>query len=267
MRSVALDLGFRIFGPLFTGFLLWLRRAIMHQRPDRVLLFARDAQWVHTLLPRFFAAGTPLPDVRYVHASRAALLLPSMTDFALHRLKHLVSGRLPQSVGSHLARLGLDPSRFASVIRSAGFASADERAVNGDPRMQLLLGKLQDPLLAESLKQRPIVQEYLDQFVDGVTDLLMVDIGWVGNMQSSLVRLLTSRHPRLRFRGYYVGLIAASSENSMPGHPMHGWLTQPGNLPQAERAMWGAGGIELLEFAMRARRTAAHWAISGGRTV
>ena len=38
----------------------------------------------------------------------------------------------------------------------------------------------------------------------------------------------------------------------MPGHAMHGWLTRRGDPPDVERDMWWRGGVELLEFAMRA---------------
>ncbi len=246
------DLGFRVFGPLFTGFLLWLRVAIEQKRPDRIVLFARDSYFVTAYLERFLAGLGPLPPLDYLYVSRGSLLLPSMTDFPIQRLNHLFSGRAERSVARHLVRLGLDPNVLAHVIRTAGFESADDPVRNGDPRMRTLLGKVQHLLLRESAKRRPIVQAYLEQFIGDAQDLMLIDIGWVGNMQASFVRLLASAHPDLKVRGYYVGVFRSAVDNALPGHSMQGWLTRPGDPERFEQTMWWSGGVELLEFAMTA---------------
>ena len=244
------ELGFRVFGPLFTGYLLWLKRAVMRRPPDRLLLFARDAHWLREMLPRFLAGAGPPP--AYLFVSRGSLLLPSMTDLPPARLKHLFSGRVEQTVSAHLRRLGLDACLLGPAILSVGFGSADETVRNGDARMCALLAKVQHLLLRESARRRPIVQSYLDPFVAGASDVMAIDIGWVGNMQASFIRLLETRHAGLRVRGYYVGLFASAGENDMPGHTMQGWLTRPGDPPDVECEMWWRGGVELAEFAMRA---------------
>ena len=246
------ELGFRVFGPLFTGFLLWLRIAIEQKRPDRILLFARDSHLIMSLLDRFLAGIEPLPRADYLYVSRGSLLLPSMTDFPLQRLNHLFSGRAKRSVARHLRRFGLDPNVLANVVRSAGFESVDDVVHNGDPRMRDLLGKVQHLLLRESAKQRPLVQGYLEQFVAGAKDVMLVDIGWVGNMQASFIRLLSSAHPDMKTRGYYVGVFKAATDNASLGHSMHGWLTHPTDPVRFEQTMWWSGGVELLEFAMTA---------------
>ena len=246
------ELGFNVFGPLFTGFLLWLRAAIERQPPDRVLLFARDTHFVATHLPSFLTGLDPAPPVHYLHVSRASTLLPSFTDFPLHRLDHLCSGRTQRTVAQHLRKLGLEPSVLAAVAASAGFASLDERVRNGDDRMRDLLGRVQHLVLREAALRRPIAQAYLEGFVEDARDVMVVDVGWVGNMQASFLRLLQSTHPNVRVRGYYAGLFASSSKNAWPGHSMQAWLMRPGDPLQIEEQMWWAGGVEILEFAMTA---------------
>jgi predicted HAD superfamily hydrolase len=246
------EVGFRVFGPLLTGFLLWLRVAIEQKPPDRILLMARDSYFVMQQLERFLEGIEPAPRADYVYASRGSLLLPAMVDFPQSRLNHLFSGRAKRSVARHLRRLGLQPEILSGAVRAAGFDSIDDPVENGDPRMRDLLGKVQHLLLRESAKQRPLVQAYLDGFVGDARDVMLVDVGWVGNMQASIVRLLGSTHPNLKMRGYYVGLFVGAADNASVGHTMHGWLTQPEDRERFEHAMWWSGGVEILEFALMA---------------
>jgi predicted HAD superfamily hydrolase len=239
-------IGYRVFGPLFTGFLLWLVSIAQERRPEKILLFARDCHFVWKNLGRFLNPGI---ETHYLYVSRASLLLPSLTDFSLPRLWHLFSGRDRHSVGTYLQRLGLDPDSLGGTVRSAGFESLDEIVSNREPRMHDLLAKLHHVLLRESARRRPLAQRYLEGFVGDAQRIMLVDIGWVGNMQASFMRLLGPGHPNRSVRGCYMGLHVTSHENDMLGHTMDGWLTHYGSPSEFENNVWLAGGVELLEFA------------------
>src|SRR5262249_32756243 len=43
-------LGFNVFGPLFTGFLLWLSTMVKRSQPEKILLFARDTHIIKLYL-------------------------------------------------------------------------------------------------------------------------------------------------------------------------------------------------------------------------
>jgi predicted HAD superfamily hydrolase len=246
------DLGYRVFGPLLVGFMLWLKRIVAQNPPDKLIFIARDAHFLRAHMRRFLSELEPPIDMEYAYVSRGSLLLPSLTDFPLQRLKHLVSGKSSRSVGEHLRRLGLEPNVLTGVIRSVGYDSADDVVANGDPRMELLLGKLQHEILTESARLRPLAKSYLEGLVGDATQIVLVDVGWVGNTQSAFVHLLEPGRPQLQIRGCYVGTFDNARDNVYPGHPMHGWLTGGSDSPVAERKFWWAGGVELLEFAMTA---------------
>jgi predicted HAD superfamily hydrolase len=260
------ELGFRVFGPLFTGFLLWLAVAVRERPTDKVLFLARDAYF---LRKHFAAFVGVLPDeinTAYCYVSRGSLLVPSLADFPLARLNHLFSGRTRLSVAQHLRRIGLRAEPFIRVARSAGFDDLDEPVKNGDPRMRVLLGKLYQELLQLSAERRPFAQRYIAGIIGDAKNVTLVDVGWVGNIQTSLIRLLGPQHADVSFTGRYVGLFRSASENAYPGHPMHGWLTRRGDAAEIESRFWWAGGVEILEFAMTAphgttlgyRETAEH---------
>ncbi|HWT04337.1 MAG TPA: HAD family hydrolase, partial [Xanthomonadales bacterium] len=246
------QLGFRVFGPLFTGFLLWLAASVRERRPEKLLFLARDTHFIHKHLAAFLGV---LPDelaAEYLYVSRGSLLMPSLTDFPLARLDHLVSGKTQSSVRRHLRRLGLLPDPFVNVARSAGFADLDELVTNGDPRMRTLLGKLHHELLRVAAKQRPLARRYLAQRIGDAKRIMVVDVGWVGNMQASMIRLLGAEHAGVEIAGHYVGVFRSAAGNEYPGHTMHGWLTQRDDRPEIEQVLWWSGGVEILEFAMTA---------------
>jgi predicted HAD superfamily hydrolase len=242
--------GYKVFGPLFTGFLLWLATVAQRNRPEKILLFARDTHFVKRHLQRFLGPVGVDADIEYIYVSRGSLLLPSFTDFQPTRLWHLFSGKLHKTVADHLRRLGLAPEMFRNAAQAAGFESIDEVVRNGEPRMHTLLTRLYEPLLVESARRRPLPKRYIERFVGGARRLMLVDIGWVGNMQSSFLRLLEPFTGDLQVRGHYVGLFGSARENDYPGQTMEGWLIHYGDLAELERKVWWAGGVELLEFAM-----------------
>jgi predicted HAD superfamily hydrolase len=243
-------IGYTCFGPLLTGFLLWLASTAQGYKPERILLFARDTYLIHKYLPRFLGPTGTVCDIQYLYVSRAALLFPSFTDFPLPRLWHLFSGKVRKPISYHLRKLGLVPELFTGVVRSAGYDSVEDLVKNGDPRMHAVLTKLHRELLLESARRRPLVRRYVSQFVGGANRFMAVDLGWVGNMQASFLRILGPLPEDFEFRGYYVGLHRSARENDFPGRPMEGWLLNYGDPQGMEENIWWSGGVELLEFAM-----------------
>lgn len=246
------ELGFRVFGPLFTGFLLWLAAAARERPNDKVLFLARDAYFLRKHFAAFVGVLPDELDTAYCYVSRGSVLVPSLADFPLARLNHLFSGRTRLTVAQHLRRIGLPAERFIRVARSAGFNDLDEPVKNGDARMRVLLGKLYQELMQLSAERRPMVQRYIASVIGDAKNVTLVDVGWVGNIQTSLIRLLGPKHADVTFTGRYVGLFTSASDNAYPGHPMNGWLTRRGDAPEIEFLFWWGGGVEILEFAMTA---------------
>jgi predicted HAD superfamily hydrolase len=243
-------IGYNAFGPLLTGFLLWLTAMVERYPPDKILLFARDTYLINKYLRRFLGPAGEGVGIQYVYVSRGAILIPSMTDFSLPRLWHLFSGKCKRTVAYHLRKLGLAPELLTHIIQSAGYESMDDLVENSEPRMHGLLRRLHSLLLQESARQRPLVRRYLKQFVDGARRLTVVDVGWAGNMQGSFLRVLEPLPADLTVRGYYVGLYRTARENDYLGHSMAGWLTHYGDPRGLEEKIWWSGGVELLEFTM-----------------
>jgi hypothetical protein len=111
---------------------------------------------------------------------------------------------------------------------------------------------LHHELLRVAVKQRPLAQRYLAQCIGGAKRVMLVDIGWVGNMQASMIRLFGPEQAGVEFAGHYIGVFRSAADNEYPGHTMHGWLTKRDDRPEIEQVLWWSGGVEILEFAMTA---------------
>jgi predicted HAD superfamily hydrolase len=250
-RDFWFDIGLQVFGPLFLGKFLWLARQLRTQQPDKVLFFARDAHLHHGLYVHYGPRlGLTFP-ADYAYFSRASLLLPSFTEMKLDRLWHLYSGKSTRTVAEHLRRMGIDAAAVLADIQRCGFATPDEPAPNGDPRMHKLLSALYPQLLLQASRQRGLVEQYIGQIVGESRNLAIVDIGWVGNMQSSFSRLLQLQHRDFEIEGYYYGTFEQVTDNYAPRNRFNAWLVNECQPHPWHHALV-TGGVELLEFAQMA---------------
>ena len=245
------DIGLQVFGPLFLGKFLWLARQLLGQQPDKVLFFARDAHLHHGLYVHYgLRLGLTFP-ADYAYFSRASLLLPSFTEMKLDRLWHLYSGKSTRTVAEHLRRMGIDAAAVLADIQRSGFATPNEPAPNGDLRMHKLLSALYPRILLQAKQQRGLIEQYIGQIVGESRKLAIVDIGWVGNMQSSFSRLLQLRHRNFEIDGYYYGTFEQVTDNYAPRNRFNAWLVNECQ-PEAWHHALVTGGVELLEFAQMA---------------
>lgn len=245
------DIGLQVYGPLFLGKFLWLAQHLKTQQPDKVLFFARDAHLHHGLYTHYGPRlGLSFP-ADYAYFSRASLLLPSFTEMKLERLWHLYSGKSTRTVAEHLRRMGIDAGAVLADIQRCGFASPHDPAPNGDLRMYKLLSALYPQLLLQAKRQRGLVEQYINQIVGDSRKLAIVDIGWVGNMQSSFSRLLQLQHRDFEISGYYYGTFEQVADNYAPRNRFNAWLVNECQPHFWHHAMV-TGGVELLEFAQMA---------------
>ncbi|CAK0744283.1 hypothetical protein CCP4SC76_1480001 [Gammaproteobacteria bacterium] len=183
-----------------------------------------------------------------MHISRASILYPSMTDFNLERLWHLYSGKSSRTVGEHLKRLGINPGLFRREIVRAGFSSETDKVKNGDVTMFRLLTMLY-PFLLDALKEKhKIALAYIKQVAENSRDIGILDIGWVGNMQGSFGRILSSFRADCQLSGYYYGTFKDIHQNYGPRNSYQGYLVNECHPDDLFRALL-SGGVELLEFA------------------
>jgi len=254
-------LGAQIYGPLATGFLIWLFTKLRSKQYDRLLFFARDGAVFYDLLKGHFKdmelvterLFTNLPLTEYVHVSRTSMTLPSLLEIDIQKAHRMVSGKEPRPVREWLSLYGLtNTDLYVPVITSCGFSSADECIAGGDPRVPALLQKLYLQILTAAANARLEAQDYLRKYHS--KKLAVVDLGWLGSVQQNFTKILCSIDNDVQVDGYYFNLWTHNSYSRASLHDSYSayiWdhaneMTM--NIPQ----LLQEGGVELLEDVLSA---------------
>ena len=77
----------------------------------------------------------------------------------------------------------------------------------------------------------------------------MIDVGWMGNIQSVFARSLGRGWADKNIHGFYLATFEGANDNKSLYNKMFGWLTNYG-LPKHKNDSILSGGVELMEFAM-----------------
>ncbi len=243
--------GYAVAGPMLTGFALWLHKRFLADGIDRAYFLLRDGEIIEEVY-RAVIGASPGPVTALLESSRRAFSLPALQADQASLLSQLMVSENPRPVREFLERLGLTADGFAKEFRVSGFASAEDVIVPRDPAAaKRLVALLKQPKVVRALHERSAVERelllaYLDQ--QGVLAggrIALVDIGWNGTIQKSLVAALALEGRTQHLRGYYLGSLP-------PAHVELGTSTAAGFLFEggvpAERADPVIGVRQVVEF-------------------
>jgi len=205
-------IGMQAYGPLLTGFLVWMLSKIEKKKYDRILFFARDGALFHAAIDRHMHEPefsdsrifTKLPPIDYVYISRAAITLPALFDIDVHKLSRMVSGHESRPVREWLKLYGINnAAAVIGEIKSSGFGSEEDLVEGGDPRINRLLQQLYSIIIQKSNGAKEEALEYFKQFKG--QKLAIVDLGWFGSLQQNFTKLMNCLGG-VEVDGYYFNL-------------------------------------------------------------
>ncbi|NJM36999.1 MAG: hypothetical protein HC845_03495 [Akkermansiaceae bacterium] len=243
--------GYNIFGPLMFGFYLWFLNEVKQFKADKILFFARDAQIImkiHELALK--TTGFTVP-YEYVFASRNSLYHIGLSEISLNKLFHYTSGKSPKTVASIMQMLGICADDHLQVLNAHKLKPDTILSSSNKAKMRQVLSKIYDYLLKSGNSQRDLYQQYFTQMIADASNIAIVDIGWVGNIQNCFLRTIGDSWSEKQFKGLYLGLLNGCKENISFYSQMQGYLIDKG-IPEKHETLLTNGGIEILEFALTA---------------
>ncbi|UAK24995.1 glycosyltransferase [Sphingomonas nostoxanthinifaciens] len=206
-------LGFELTGPLAAMMAMHVRAQADRLGATKIVFMARDGRIIRKAFERLYAReiadGTYMPI--YAHLSRATVVGATLQNpLSSSDLYFLIEGlHLSQKkISYYLAKAGLDGGDERIVAAVEGlFPSVDH--VPGwaelTPLMKLLSG-LSDSIAKANAAHRLYLDTYLrTQEIVGDDRVVVVDVGWLLNIQSRLDRFLQERGIATRLFGVYVG--------------------------------------------------------------
>jgi predicted HAD superfamily hydrolase len=253
-------IGMQIYGPLITGFLIWLLSKIEKKSYDRLLFFARDGALFHSVIERHLRTPelaserifTKLPPIDYVYISRASITLPALFDLDVHKLSRMVSGHESRPVREWLKLYGISNAAVhLGKIKSSGFTSEEDLMEGEDPRINLLLQQLYSVITKNSEEAKHEALKYFSQFKG--KKLAIVDLGWFGSLQQNFTKVMSCLGD-VTVDGYYFNLWQQYNYSRTSLHDnFFAYIRDHGDELFADiPTLLQTGGVELLEDVLSA---------------
>lgn len=201
---------------IFGAFLRWLADRVGNGDVDHVYFCSRDGQVLLKLWRELIAPHRPVPTASYLYVSRRTLMLPRLDSLSTQAVEFLRSGTERRTVATYLDRAGLLDDPEAVARAESLFGSLDKVIETPDEldAVQDCYRSLARELARTARHHREIVEGYLRQ--EGLFDggrRIVVDLGWRGSLQRSLVDHLKRRNAPTVLSGLYYGLTREAGVN------------------------------------------------------
>lgn len=103
--------------------------------------------------------------------------------------------------------------------------------------------------LGINTQHREVYADYFKTACEGYKNIALIDVGWMGNIQSVFARSLGAQWAEKQIHGFYLATFAGANDNRSIYNKMFGWLTNYGH-PNDKCDLFLSGGVEIMEFAM-----------------
>ncbi|MDF7627989.1 hydrolase [Erwiniaceae bacterium L1_55_4] len=212
------NLGFAGIGPLLTSYMQWLSKLAKKDGVDKLFFLSREG-WILKEIYDEINVGAECVPSAYLHCSRRAVRLSSVqckSDvIALATQAYSPGVTLAQlfeaRFGINLKELGIDRDEFSLVLDKSN--ASKQTFVN-------IAQEFCGEILEQARTEREGYLSYLSAM--GVKQCIkpgIVDIGWKGNMQGALGKLLEKS-----FNGYYYATLEGAEVWLERGHDLKGFV-------------------------------------------
>ncbi|HVC59471.1 MAG TPA: hypothetical protein VND19_03770 [Acetobacteraceae bacterium] len=188
------------------GFTLFILAEARRRGIRRIYFMARDGYLPLAIANRLMARRAEPFEFTYLHCSRQASLVPTLSDDLPQLARLIADGTTNQPLHAALNALGIDAETTVGMARAAGLdPSQPVRGEAGYEAVRGLLAAHCDRILAALRDRRETALAYLGQcgFLEPGPRII-VDVGWRGSVQKALTTL-SGAAPAEIF-GCYAGL-------------------------------------------------------------
>lgn len=206
------NLGYNCLGPMLYGFVDWLYNEVESDGCEKIFFFSRDGyvmQKAYSLLTGKKAT--------YFYTSRRALQVAAIwIDPRYEIVMKSMFLKRQNTITSIIKKWGLEPEECEKVVARHGFSRSDEVAkefIEKNERLHALFEELKEKIINNSKEECRCLKRYLIEqgFHGRVT---IVDIGWYGNMQNALEKIVKALGIDVEIKGYYLGIVPTASNQN-----------------------------------------------------
>ena len=207
-------LGYETFGPLLYSYSKWLKENFINEKYDKVFFLARDGYIMQKVFNIINKEDIPN---EYMYASRRALIVP--TIWMYENLEEILNNMFlgtKISINSLIKRLGLNPEEKKELLKKYNFELETKINSNEILNNKDFLGfyeEVKEEIIQNSKEEFNNLLNYYNN-IKFNGKVAIVDIGWFGNMQNALNKLVSKANINAEISGYYVGVIPDSKNQN-----------------------------------------------------
>lgn len=215
-------IGYETFGPLLYSYSKWLKDNFIKENYKKVFFLARDGYIMQKAFQLINKENIPN---EYMYASRRALIVPTiwMCESLEEILNNMFLGT-KISINALIKRLGLNPEEHVETLKKYDLELDTKLIASEILENQSFLKFYEEVknIIFENSKQEfnNLINYYKE--IDFEGNVAIVDIGWFGNMQNALNKLVEKANIKANITGYYVGVIPDSKNQE--NNKMQGFL-------------------------------------------
>lgn len=206
-------LGFETLGPLLFGFCEWIHKTKIEKKIEKLFFLSRDGFLIYKAYKKLY----PNEAIKYVYVSRRSLTVPLIhIQRNIEDVFSVIPTYLYTSVGTIIDRLGLNSSKYSSIIEKYGLSLETQMTKEeylSNEKFLSFYRTVKEEIYNNSEEEFGNLIKYLDS-IEFKGNVGIVDLGWYGTIQKSLEKIVDMCHLNASIIGLYIG-ISLKSENAL----------------------------------------------------
>ena len=219
-KSYFWKIGYETFGPLLYSYIKWLRENFIKEGYKKVFFLARDG---YIMQKAFKLINKENIVNEYMYASRRALIVPTIWMYeSLEEILNNMFLGSKISINALIKRLGLESKEKVEILKKYNLelnSILKTTEILKNESFLKFYEEIKPEIIQNSKNEFDNLLEYYNN-IEFNGKVAIVDIGWFGNMQNALNKLIQKANIKADITGYYVGIIPDSKNqenNNMKG--------------------------------------------------
>lgn len=200
------QLGYEVHGILLYGFAKWLNKKICENKFDKVFFLSRDGQ----IMKKAYDIISVNNNSDYMYASRRALIVPTLwMNSEIDHIANVMFWPRLGTISSFIQKIGLDCNSYMHLFSEIGYHIDnvyEYRLLFKDSKfLDVYNNVIKKDVISNSKEEYENLVLYLKQ-IGFSGNVAVIDIGWNGNMQLALQKIVSVAEIDAHIEGFYLGL-------------------------------------------------------------
>ncbi len=247
-------MGYVFVAPLLLGYVLWISVISKRAKLEALYFLGRDGYLpyqVYRYLRKTVLKHWNLPTPYYLVTSRRMVTLPVSAELEPSKVFYYITGDRPGfKVKDYLRRIDVDIPRDGLVkgLKQAGLTLSTRIKTKKDfEKLNILLEAVGEHILSSLISEQKLLIELLKRKyeVGKYKRIGFVDLGWSGNMQTALLKLIEKVRKDYRVVFFFLGIQPTDSYLKLRRHRKVALYSFVEDMPTRFGNLWES--IEIIE--------------------